>query len=391
MFRKRSFAFTLFLLALAPLPMARAGTPDHGALVLLTTIPLPQKAPLAAWDISWVDAESQLMYFTDRSNGTVDVIDTKHDTFVKGIAGGFAGFTGNNGTSGPNGVTSSDHWLFVSDAPSRVVTIDLRTDRVVSSVSTGGGIDPGTGLGLRADELAYDPDDGILLVANNADTPPFATLLTVEPGSGKLTVLKRITYTTATNGAEASLWDPQTRLFYQSIPEVNGNGGTSPHGAIARIAPDGTEEPSFGVDGCQPAGLALGGNQNLLLGCSVVFDTAGQPWDPTDTNSAAPVSLVIDARAGAIVRTIAGVSGSDEVWFNPGDSQYYLAAKADPIGPVIGVVGADTHRPPQLVPTFGNAHSLAANPHNNHVFVPLGADNVFPGCLNGCVAVFGRE
>jgi hypothetical protein len=54
----------------------------------------------------------------------------------------------------------------------------------------------------------------------------------------------------------------------------------------------------------------------------------------------------------------------------------------------------------QVVPTLnvagkafvfpaGTAHSLAANPHNNHVFVPLAANNVFPACLNGCIAVFG--
>jgi hypothetical protein len=53
----------------------------------------------------------------------------------------------------------------------------------------------------------------------------------------------------------------------------------------------------------------------------------------------------------------------------------------------------------QVVPTFntpataptphGTSHSLAANPRNNHVFLPLPANNVFPSCLNGCIAVFG--
>ena len=37
------------------------------------------------------------------------------------------------------------------------------------------------------------------------------------------------------------------------------------------------------------------------------------------------------------------------------------------------------------------AHSVAANPHNNHVFVPLGANNIFPDCLNGCVAVYTHD
>jgi hypothetical protein len=30
------------------------------------------------------------------------------------------------------------------------------------------------------------------------------------------------------------------------------------------------------------------------------------------------------------------------------------------------------------------------NPHNNHAFVPMPGGNAFgPGCLKGCVAVFG--
>jgi len=59
--------------------------------------------------------------------------------------------------------------LFVTDANSRVVSIDLRNNATVSNVSTGGA------PGLRADELAYDPTHGLLLVINNADTPPFGT------------------------------------------------------------------------------------------------------------------------------------------------------------------------------------------------------------------------
>jgi hypothetical protein len=36
------------------------------------------------------------------------------------------------------------------------------------------------------------------------------------------------------------------------------------------------------------------------------------------------------------------------------------------------------------------AHSVAANAETNHVFVPLGANNVFSNCLTGCIAVYGR-
>jgi hypothetical protein len=50
-----------------------------GPVTLLTTIPIAEKNRLTAFDVSWVDPDTQLLYFTDRSNATVDVIDAKHD------------------------------------------------------------------------------------------------------------------------------------------------------------------------------------------------------------------------------------------------------------------------------------------------------------------------
>jgi hypothetical protein len=375
--------------------VATAEEENRGPVRLLTTVPIPN-SPLVVFDISWVDADTQTYYLADRSNAVIDVVDARHDAFVRQIKGNFKGFTGSNDTSGPNGVVVSGHWLFVTDAPSRVVSIDLRTDTIVSDVSTNGA------AGLRADELAYDPQDGVLLVVNNADSPPFATLVQVDKKTGKLTVGQRLTFTTATNGAEQPVWDPGTRRFYISIPEVNGPGGTGPDGAVARINPrTATVETMFPVRFCQPAGLTLGPRQDLLLGCSVPFDTAGNAWTAADPHTAAPISVIMDARTGKIDRNVPGVSGSDEVWFNRGDGHYYLAARANPGGPVLGVIDAHSQTLRQVVPTFntpassppprGTSHSVAVNPHNNHVFVPLPANNVFPDCLNGCIAVFGAS
>src|SRR5438034_985779 len=220
--------------------------------------------------------------------------------------------------------------------------------------------------------------------------------------------------TSGTNGAEQPVWDPGTGKFYVSIPEVNCPGGhnTPPappcvggfhEGAVVRIDPQSSgavETPLFSVDFCQPAGLTLGPHQDLLVGCSVVFDTIGHAWSPSDTNPAVPVQVVLDAKTGAIDKRVAGVGGSDEVWFNSGDRRYYTASRADPLGPVLGVIDAENQRLIQRVPTFntpstspaprGTAHSVAVNPHNNHVFVPLPANKIPTSiCTNGCVAVFG--
>src|SRR5882672_2424017 len=183
------------LLVVGILLAAGGGTPradedGRGAVRLRTTIPVP--GHLVAFDISWVDPDSQLYYLADRSNNAIDVIDARRDVFVKQIdKGGFVGFTGNNDTSGPNGIVTAGRWMFVSDGNSRVISIDLRSDMVVDSVSTGGA------PGLRADEMAFDPRDGILLAANNADSPPFVSLIKVNSKNGHLAVAARVTVTNA--------------------------------------------------------------------------------------------------------------------------------------------------------------------------------------------------
>lgn len=67
-------------------------------------------------------------------------------------------------------------------------------------------------------------------------------------------------------------------------------------------------------------------------------------------------------RTGQIVKTITEVSGSDEVWYNPGDNHYYLAARNMPGGAVLGVIDAKTNSWVANIPTAPNAHSVAANP-----------------------------
>jgi hypothetical protein len=422
MLAKRSFSALALSALLVPVGLMGAAVASahddergDGALRLITTIPIPGVA-MKTFDISWIDPQSRRYFLADRSNQAIDVIDTRRNVVVAQIAGGFAGATGNNDTSGPNGVVVSGHWLFATDAPSRVVAIDLRTQAIVGEAHTGGA------TGLRADEIAYDPREGLLLAVNNADDPPFASLIKVDPATGALAVQKKIVFTdvahnaqgslpagqVATNGAEQPVWEPRSGRFFLSLPELNGPGGTGATGAVARINPsNGTVEHLHLVSHCQPAGLTVGPNDELLVGCSVVFDTAGAAWSlanpltkPTAT-TAAPISLILTAATGAVRATVTGVSGNDEVWFNRGDGRYYLAARSQPGGPVLGVVDAASGVLQQVIPTVnqaavpsaslqaGTAHSVAVDPVNNHAFVPLPANNVFPNCLNGCIAVFG--
>src|SRR5438128_4355814 len=130
-------------------------------------------SPLTSFDISFVERSSQTYFLADRSNKAVDIFDASSNTFETRVAG-FVGFTGNNDTSGPNGivVVHDRGEVWAGDGNSTVKVIDLRTDSIVTTVSTGGT--------ARADEIAYDQKDKLILIANDADTPPFATLIDVE-------------------------------------------------------------------------------------------------------------------------------------------------------------------------------------------------------------------
>jgi hypothetical protein len=459
MVRKCVLVLSLLTLATGTFTLLGAGTgragdqedlrrAQNGPVKLLKTIPVPVSAvngtagALYSFDISFVDQLTQTYYLADRSNKSVDVVDARTDTFLGQIApndghGAFAGFVpcvpaaGANDCAGPNGVVAAFPWLFVTDAPSRVLSFDLRVSppKTVSEVFTR------AGEKTRADELAYDPRDGLLLVINNASDPPFGTLIQVNKTSGALTVVTNIDFDAAhgvdaTNGAEQPVWDPGTRKFYLSIPQI---GPTASHGGVLRISTSGAVEAIYPVEFCSPAGLALGPRQDLLVGCNTVFDTAGGVWTGNadrDTHSAAPRYVILDAKTGKIDKTIMGVGAGDEVWFNRGDGNYYTASSGSPLAPnaitparppvgtatsapvltaqgaaILGVIDADRQKLLQLVPTLnvpavvapapnphpaGTAHSVAANAGNNHVFVPLAANNAFPDCLKGCIAVFAR-
>src|SRR5262249_1831640 len=160
--------------------------PVHPATRLLTTVGIPVSGAnttggMYSFDISWVDRATGTYYLADRSNKAVDVVTA--ETIVTQLPGGFAGFTpcvpapGANDCSGPNGVVTWANCLFVTDAPSGVVSFSKATLTLVSAVKTDP-TDP-----TRADELAVDPRDSLILAINNASSPPFGTLISFDPTS----------------------------------------------------------------------------------------------------------------------------------------------------------------------------------------------------------------
>src|SRR5712692_2452007 len=74
-----------FVLPLAMFVAARADHDDHlGPYRLLSTISIPGNLS-GGFDISWADSEAGRYYLADRGTKSIDVIDTKHDTFLYAI------------------------------------------------------------------------------------------------------------------------------------------------------------------------------------------------------------------------------------------------------------------------------------------------------------------
>lgn len=437
-------------LAWAPLLMVGSAWASQPApaLRLLASFPIPVSAlnPLAgktgagtySFDISFVDQSTGTYYLADRNNFAVDVLSSESivtQIFPNNGHAPFAGFTpcsppaGANDCAGPNGVVAAFPWLFVTDAPSRVLTFDLRENPplTVSECTTKAG-EP-----TRADELAYDPKDGLIMAINNAAQPPFGTLIKVDQATGILTCGTNIIFDAAhgvdaQNGVEQPVWDPGTQKFFLSIPRIGPNPTV---GGVIRISTTGTVEATYTLTFCSPAGLALGPNENLLANCNTIWASDGSLWTGNadrNTDTAAPQLVILDAVTGVTLANVLGAGVGDEVWFNAGDNHYYAASSGSnlapnalfPARPPVGTamtapvnvsqgaatlddIDALSQTLEQRVPTFnvpadpagshpaGTAHSVAAYLGTNHVFVPIAANNAVPNCSTGCITIYGRD
>jgi hypothetical protein len=403
-------------------PCTGPGAPTTTETQCLTAVQIPGNA-LRSFDISWVNPDRGEYYLGDRSNAGVDIIDTQSNSFKRTIPG-FVGIklsgTGavDNNHSGPDGVTSHGRWLYAGDGDSTLKVIDLNAptaSAIKQSISTGGT--------TRVDEMALTPDGKLLIAANNAEDPPFATLFKAN-GDATKSVVKTITKITVVSSIiptgfglsiEQPTWEPQTERFYTSIPIIANNpvgcnygqlkGAITCDGGLLVVDPTTLSKPTavLGVfdpttntgvvplHACGPNGATVGPNSNLLLGCT-------PQNNPSDTTT-----LVINAVTKNYAN-IGGITGSDEVWFNVGDNRYYTGSSRAIGGAALGVIDG-TSVLIETVPQSTGSHSVAADCKHNTIFVPqvaplavvgTGGDTTTVGAgicgsSNGCVAVYVHD
>ena len=356
-----------------------------------------------SFDISAVDGAKGRMYYTNRNNQSVDVIDIPTNTFLKRITGGFAGCnTGptcvgaNNDMSGPDGLNliTGTPFIYVGDVNS-VKIIDTSSDTVVKTIAIGGA------SGLRADEGCYDPDHKIFMINSPGESPPFATFIDVntqkiiatlkftDPGTGPTGP--------GSAGLEACVYDHATQTF------LNNNDGSTanPRGEVdvipAAFIMQGTPTvpvvltlpvptPAngfkiFPLGICDPTGLDLGPGTDMAVSCR-------------QGNAGEHLTVEILDRTNGTLRATVPIGGGDQIAYDAPTNRYYLAASrwtrsglssggcsaASPCTPVLAIIDAASRTLVQTAFSGNNAHSVGVDPVTHQVYMPFSSSTAPGGC-----------
>jgi hypothetical protein len=335
------------------------GKDKLGPYRLLTTVSIP--GGLVGFDISWVDSKKGRYYLANRGNAAavppvapnIPVIDTERDElldqiFLSNAPNGVVAIhrTG-NGEGEPGAGTLVAGTTPNAGETSKVLFIDLDHPHAPPfAVDTGGHV--GCVPACRADEVAYDPRDHIILVANDRDQDLFVTFISAENPPH---VVGKIYYNgstpgnpISTGGIEQPVWDKKTRKFYLAIPATVAHS----NGEVDEIDPTAMQITRIFPTTCGPAGLALIPGQRLMTSCGDVLDVA----------------------TGTVVTHVNGVA-ADEIWFNSGDERVYFGrnpAFVVDAETYTQITGTGPNGPP--IPA-GPTHSIAADSENNHIFIPV--------------------
>src|SRR5215470_1101450 len=255
------------------------------------------------FDISWVDQVSGRYYLADAGNKGVDVFDAQNDSFLGRIIGfhGLAAPTDPCGPfdgQGPSSIlVTPNNRLWASDANGTVKVFDLTDAQPPFNLAPIATIL--TDAQCRADELAFDPADHVIIVGNPAEATPFVSLISADP---PYNVSRPILFPGA-SGLEASVWDPELRRFLTNVP------GTRNSGIVAVVNPRTMQvDATYLTPGCSGRGLALAPFQHLLVGCG-----GGQPL------------LILNALNGQVLKSVPEIHSADEVWYNSSDGRFYAA------------------------------------------------------------------
>jgi hypothetical protein len=426
--------------------------------------------PLASFDIEFVDPIAGVFLLADRSNKSIDVASTSTNLIISQLQPGFVGAILSTdcakllvppsvspvapNCSGPNGVLAIHQYgqgdpqgngkgrgqakteVWVGDGSSQVWALNLATGSpVVPPISTAlprpdskPGTDP-----TRADELCYDPDDGIILVANPNSSPiGFVTFISTRNykvlghivlngtnGTGFNTHGAE-TPPNAIGGIEQCQYSQRTGTFYINVPKASLLSkplSTDPvYDLVLQIDPKSEailntvnltkqSAASAPTNGCVTktgtavgtTGMALGPKPQIAIACG----TSGQ--------GSVVISEEFSSDKTPQVSPLAGQTGADEIRYNPGDNHYFYATVFAGGHTTLGVVDAcgETACVPEndtvATPPTAISTKAAADPVANQLYAAVNPTNAETSKIcssnkdangkagddtQGCIAIF---
>jgi DNA-binding beta-propeller fold protein YncE len=306
-----------------------------------------------------IDQTTGLGYLADKTNKSVVVFDTKTDKFVARIAG-FVGLLKDGNAAGPNGVVVVGAEVWVSDGDSTIKVIDAKTSQITATFATGGT--------KRANGMALG--EGVVIVANSNDEPPFLSLISTAPDHK---TLAKIPIPQSGENLERSAYHAPSGMFYTAIPVSRAD---TAKGLLAQTdAKNGKLVKLHELAGCHPHSLSIVSDSTLFLGCSSAHGPSPKPGGDM---------AIFDIAAGKLETHLAGYGGNGGSTVNRKLGQYYHSTSAG----TLMVVDTKTKRGVQQIPTSNGARSLDVSLANNRVYVATTAKEL---ACRGCIVVYAPE
>ena len=350
--------------AMAAALLASASGADAQNLKEVGRIAIPG-VPIDNFAVLTIDQTSGLGYLAEKENTGVVVFDTKSDSFVKRISGG--GLGGNNAKgqlAGPNGVAvvNSGAELWVSDGDSVVRIVDLKTGQVTATIATGGK--------ERANAMGYDPVNGVVLVANSNEDPPYITLISTAPDRK---VIAKIPVPESAENIERTVFHAASGMFYTAIPVLARD---KTKGIMAQIeSKTGQLVKLHELENCHPHSLQIVAEGKIFFGCSSAHGATPKPGGDL---------AIFDMNAGKIVTRGAGLGGNGGSTINSKLGRYYHSTTAA----TLTIVDMKTNQPVQQLKTSPGARSVGVNEATGRVYLATTAKD---GPCGGCIVVYAPE
>lgn len=382
-------------------------------LVKRLSVPGIDSTVVYSFDLGTVDAATGRYYVTDRTNKSIDVVDTGTQTFVTQFKPGFAGCnTGtptkptplptcagaNNDMSGPDGLDVVGQYLYVGDVNALWI-LDKTSGGVVKKITI-----PSSPTFLRADEGCFDADDGLYAIATPGADHPFMTFVDTTTQSIVATVVMDDSTGAASGGLEACAYDHTTGRFF-----VNNDGSTAnPRGEMDGIpastivaAKPGPATLTFAsiagtsvypLGNCDPTGIALGPGKDIGAMCR-----QGKVGEKL-------TFVILDRTNGNVLANL-NIGGGDQITYDSVSNRWFLAdnrwtangtscgggSATCPLTPVVGIVDGASRTIVGTMDNGNNAHSIAVSGANHLVITPFTSPSATGGGAdfpNGGISLF---